>query len=65
MQNSQVFLVEFGKHCVQVRNNGCFRDLRAIGVTHGWPETGFFRRILVTHRKNGKNPVSLVLMRRF
>ncbi|MEG4917862.1 hypothetical protein [Microcoleus sp. B7-D4] len=30
MQNSQVFLVEFGKHWVKVRNNGCFADLRAI-----------------------------------
>ncbi|MEG4869837.1 hypothetical protein QUA89_11870 [Microcoleus sp. F10-B4] len=30
MQNSQVFFVEFGKHWAKVRNNGCFRDLRAI-----------------------------------
>ncbi|MEG4353021.1 hypothetical protein QUA74_25200 [Microcoleus sp. LAD1_D3] len=30
MQNSQVFFFEFCKDCVEVRNDECFRDLRAI-----------------------------------
>jgi hypothetical protein len=37
---------------VKVRNNECFRDLRAIG----WAETGFFPKYFVTDRKNGKKP---------
>ena len=30
-------------------------------VTHGWPETGFFTRILRSSHSFRKNPVSLVL----
>ncbi|MEG3928521.1 hypothetical protein QUA08_23680 [Microcoleus sp. T3B2] len=56
MQNSQVFLVEFGKDCVEVRNNGCFGDLRAIGVTHGWSETGFFAEYFVTNLHKSQKP---------
>ena len=33
MQNSQVFFVEFCKHCVEVRKNQGLRDLRAIAPT--------------------------------
>jgi hypothetical protein len=43
-------LAEFCKDCVEVRNNGCFRDLRAIGLTRG-PETGFFTKILRYYQK--------------
>jgi hypothetical protein len=37
---------------VKVGNNGCFRDLRAIG----WAETGCFPKYFVTDRKNRKKP---------
>jgi len=37
---------------VKVGNNGCFRDLRAIG----WAEIGFFPKYFVTDRKNRKKP---------
>ncbi|MEP6519881.1 hypothetical protein [Microcoleus vaginatus] len=56
MQNSQVFLVEFCKDCVEVRNDGCFGDLRAIDVTHGWSETGFFAEYFVTNLHQNQKP---------
>jgi hypothetical protein len=37
---------------VKVGNNGCFRDLRAIGLA----ETRFFPKYFVTDRKNRKKP---------
>jgi hypothetical protein len=37
---------------VKVGNNGCFRDLRAIG----WAETEFFPKYFVTDNNNRKKP---------
>ncbi|MEG4257803.1 hypothetical protein QUA26_25460 [Microcoleus sp. Pol12A4] len=56
MQNSQVFLVEFGKHWVKVRNKGCFRDLRAMLRT-GAQKPGFSQKTSLQTCINPKNPV--------
>jgi hypothetical protein len=65
MQKSQVFFVEFCEYWVEVRNNPCCRDLRAIveDLRMG-PETGFFCGNFVAVAKFGKNPVSLVRVRK-
>ena len=64
MQKSQVFFVEFRKHCVEVRKNGCCRDLRAIELAYECPETGFFCGNFVAVAKIRKNPVSLAILRK-
>ncbi|MEG3834800.1 hypothetical protein [Microcoleus sp. Z1_C3] len=56
MQNSPVFFVEFGKDCVEVRNHGCFGDLRAILRTGG-QKPGFSQKTSLQTCINRKNPV--------
>ena len=65
MQKSQVFFVEFRKYCVEVPNNQCCGDLRAIELAYECPETGFFCGNFVAVEKFRKNPVSLVRVRKF
>ena len=64
MQKSQVFFVEFRKYCVEVPNNQCCGDLRAIELAYECPETGFFCGNFVAVAKFRKNPVSLAIVRK-